>query len=458
MMKNRLFRRLPAFLALTAMAACSLDGMTGPRATMAQLPERTVAEPGPGNVAADAYLAALVAQQPDQAAGTVSSSVSPSSSATRTTPARRVVPTAKYPAVPSGTYNAVAADPSGVGRTLLETSSKAKAYRNITLAEDTVWSGEVHVLGWVTVPAQVTLTIEPGTVIRFKPDRETIPGGAGLLVQGRLTASGRSENPILFSGGYAKAAAGDWQGVVLLASDKKNLIEECRVEGAVSGIEVLHSQLTLREVVASNCVTGFRFRDSFVVIAGGGVSGSRLGVHAVDSELEIRDASISSNRQGVVSSAGSLYLSGTTLYGNEEIGISAESLKLKVSGSSFTVNGLGLRLSGCEGTVSQNRMLNNRDAGLELVDSRLKVTGNEIAQNSKVGVRVSSGGTVFWGNSIFSNNSHDLEYTGSSELVAMANWWGDIPLDSIPSRIRRAENSGNVLYAPVLMQRPQPAF
>jgi hypothetical protein len=368
------------------------------------------------------------------------------------------VPIVKSPAVTGATYNAVAIDPSGAGRTLLESSSKAKVYRNITLGEDTVWRGEVHVQGWVTVPAQVTLTIEAGTVIRFKPDRESLPGGAGLLVQGRLTASGRSEDPILFSGGYTKAVAGDWQGVVLLASDKKNLIEECRVEGAVSGIDVLHSQVTLRDVVASNCVTGFRFRDSFVAVAGGGVSGSKLGVHAVDSELEISNASISSNRQGVVSSAGSLYLSGTTLYGNEEVGISAENLKVKVTGSSFTVNGLGLRLSGCEGTISHNRILNNRDAGLDLADSRLKVTGNEISQNSRVGVRVSSGGTVVWGNSIFSNNSHDLEYTGSSELVAMANWWGDIPLDSIPSRIRRAENSGNILYTPALMQRPQPAF
>jgi hypothetical protein len=428
-MTNRLFRRLSAFLALTAMAACSLYGMTGIRETMAQPIEKGVAETGVKNSAAGA------------------------------TPAvRRVVPTVKSPAVPAGTYAPAADDASGAGRSLLETSSKVKIYRNITLTEDTVWSGEVHVQGWVTVSAPVTLTIEAGTVVRFKPDPGSMPGGAGLLVQGRLTASGRAENPILFSGGYAKAVAGDWQGVVLLASDKKNLIEECRIEGAVSGIDALHSQLTLRDVVAANCMTGFRFRDSFISIAGGGASGSTLGVHAVDSELEIRDASISSNRQGVVSSAGSLYISGTTLYGNEEAGISAESLNLKVSGSSFTVNGLGLRLSGCEGTVSHNRILNNRDAGVDLVDSRLKVTGNEISQNSRVGVRVANGGNVVWGNSIFANNSHDLEYAGSSELVAMANWWGDIPLDSIPSRIRSAENSGNILYTPVLMQRPQPAF
>lgn len=402
-------------------------------------------------------LAVMVACAFDCVAGAVSA-VALSSDAAAPTGGRRVVPASRQQPLPTGTYTPVAEDSPGNVRTLLATSSKAKVYRNITLAEDTVWSGEVHVQGWVTVPAHVTLSIEAGTVVRFKPDRESALGGAGLLVQGRLTASGRTDNPILFSGGYEKAVAGDWQGVVLLASDKKNLVEQCRIEGAVAGIESFHATLALRDVTASNCVTGFRFRDSFVSIAGGGASGSKLGVQAVDSEVEIRDSSISSNRKGLLFSSGSLYLSGATFYGNEEAGIAAENLRLRISGSSFTVNGLGLRLTGCEGTVSHNRMLNNRDAGLVLVDSRLKVTANEISQNGAVGLRVSGGGSVAWGNSIFSNSSLDLELAGAADFIAMGNWWGDISLDSIPSRFRRADNSGNILYTPVLTQRPKPAF
>lgn len=455
-MKNRLFRQLPAFFALAAIVLC---GMTGAGPTMAQLSPQAVAEQETKGAADPLLLVPAVAPQPDRPESRISA-LPPAAPVTTTKPpmARRVVPTLKTPLTPEWTTKA---DPDEAGRSArlqVETSSRAKVYRNVVLSEDTVWSGQVHVDGWITVPAQITLTIEAGTEVRFKPDRESMPEGAGLLIQGRLLASGRPEKPILLSGAYSKALAGDWQGVVLLSSDKKNLIEQCRIEGAVAGIEALHSQLILRDVVSSNCMTGFRFRDSFAGIAGGGASGSKLGVHAMDTELEIKDASISSNRQGVISASGSLYISGTTLYGNEEVGVAAENSKIKVAGSSLTVNGLGLSLSGCEGSIAYNRILNNRDAGIDLVNSRFKVNGNEITQNGRVGMRISAGSNSVWGNSIFSNNSHDLEYSGTDALYAMANWWGDIGPDRIPSRILRSENSGKVLYLPALMLRPQAAF
>src|SRR5665647_1626261 len=44
----------------------------------------------------------------------------------------------------------------------------AVVYGNRLLSEDTVWRGEVLVEGVVAVAPQATLSIEPGTVVRFR--------------------------------------------------------------------------------------------------------------------------------------------------------------------------------------------------------------------------------------------------------------------------------------------------
>ncbi|MFV8753328.1 serine/threonine protein kinase [Nannocystaceae bacterium ST9] len=81
----------------------------------------------------------------------------------------------------------------------------------------------------------VTLTIEPGTLLRG--DRET---KGLLLVQpgGRLIAEGTPERPIVFTSDrpLGEAAAGDWGGVLLLGRAPINL-PHARVEGIERGGE-----------------------------------------------------------------------------------------------------------------------------------------------------------------------------------------------------------------------------
>lgn len=330
------------------------------------------------------------------------------------------------------------------------------SYHNATLAEDTVWRGVVQVEGWVVVPPQMTLKVEAGTTVRFVSAEG---GKGGLLVQGRLVAAGNSDQPVLFASAFRNAAAGDWQGIVLLASDKKNVMEECRIEGAVNGLQVLFAQVTLHSLTLASCDTGLSFRDSYANVAGSGVSGCSVGVRAKESELELRDTSISSNRQGMVVSGGSLYLASATLYGNDKSAFTADNARLQASGSSFTVNGTGMSLNGCEGAISYCRFLNNREAGLHLVESRLRVNGNDISQNNSVGLRIAEGGNVLWGNVLAANNSHDLEYEGAADLFAMGNWWGETEPDRIPDRIRiQGGTGGRVLYQPPLTLRPQFGF
>lgn len=70
-----------------------------------------------------------------------------------------------------------------------------------TLTEDTVWDGLIKVLGTVTVPAGKTLTIMPGSIVKF--------ASGTLEVYGRLDALGQVGNPIILTSLKDDTAGGD---------------------------------------------------------------------------------------------------------------------------------------------------------------------------------------------------------------------------------------------------------
>ena len=92
-----------------------------------------------------------------------------------------------------------------------------------TIAADAVWEGVVAAEGSVTVGPAATLTIRPGTEIRF-------PAGSGLTVNGVLLAEGTAERPIRF----LPAAEGQarWSGIVVFAGKSPSLLRSCVVVGA----------------------------------------------------------------------------------------------------------------------------------------------------------------------------------------------------------------------------------
>ena len=336
------------------------------------------------------------------------------------------------------------------------TGSPDRSYRNQTITEDVVWRGEILIEGGVTIATQSTLTIEPGTVVRFRRTDEEGGDNPLLLVHGRILALGGSEKPVLFTSNFVEPQPGDWQGIVIMASEKKNLLENCRIAGAETGIEALFSTINTKNVVFAACGTGARIQDCLAVMSGGGASGCVVGLNLLESEVDLRDSNFSGNRQAVVAVKTSLYLGGATFYGNDQEALRVESSRVRITGNSFSVNGSGISLSLCEGTVSANRILKNTDYGLSLAKSRVKVNGNEIAQNGKNGLRVEDGKGIAWGNTFAANGEYDLYNAGTEDFKAMGNWWGDGTPFSKRIYDRRSDaGRGRVYYIPVLRSKPQ---
>ncbi len=106
---------------------------------------------------------------------------------------------------------------------------------NVTVSADiitnTTWtSNNVYLLSTVIyVNSGVTLTIQPGTVIRGAS------GNASLIVVrgGKLIAEGTVCNPVVFTSNAAAGsrAAGQWGGVILLGNAKHNLGTNNLIEG-----------------------------------------------------------------------------------------------------------------------------------------------------------------------------------------------------------------------------------
>ncbi len=341
----------------------------------------------------------------------------------------------------------------GQERGLVAPRPPDRSYSNAQLTEDTVWQGEVRVEGEVTIAPQATLTLKEGTVVRF---RDSAGGHGVLVVQGRIVAEGSAEKPVVFTSRNDDGTTGAWQGIVLLASGKKNVLEQCRIEGAEIGIDASFSTITLKHASFRKCRTGARLQDTLAVITGSSAGECGTGVILYDSEAEIRSTDFFGNRVGLFAARTSLALAGSRFTGNNLLGLSADACRLQLSGNNFTANSSGLILTGCEGTLTTNRITHNAAYGLVLGRSRAKVTANEVTGNAKVGLWVEDGMGMAWGNALFANGEYDLYNAGKEAFRAIGNWWGEGAVD-VGARIydqRLDGRRGRVLYTPVAHARP----
>jgi len=150
-----------------------------------------------------------------------------------------------------------------------------KAY----ITEDTTWSGTVILRGQNVVRRGATLTILPGTVVKFAwidEDGDDI-GDGELTVEGRLIAKGTEAEPILFTSAKTSPAAKDWTFVQISVS-RDSLVEHCIFEYASSGLQVHYSTATIRQSLFRNNFEGIRFSTTDILIEHNDIVGNYYGI------------------------------------------------------------------------------------------------------------------------------------------------------------------------------------
>ena len=138
-----------------------------------------------------------------------------------------------------------------------------KAY----IKQDTTWSGTVILRGQNVVRRGTTLTILPGTVVKFAwidEDGDNI-GDGELTVEGRLIAKGSKEQPIVFTSAKEKPAMKDWTFVQISVS-RDSQVEHCIFEYAFSGLQVHYSTAAIRDCLFRYNFEGIRFSTTDILI------------------------------------------------------------------------------------------------------------------------------------------------------------------------------------------------
>ncbi|WP_417913390.1 right-handed parallel beta-helix repeat-containing protein, partial [Candidatus Electronema sp. TJ] len=125
------------------------------------------------------------------------------------------------------------------------------------LDKDTTWSGEILIKGDVEVAEKATLTILPGTTVRFAkiepfgpeklyPEKEKdnhFPQ-LELFVRGKMIAKGEKEKKITFTSVEKEAKPGDWGGLNFNTS-VDNVVENCVIRYADTGVHAHSSKVAV---------------------------------------------------------------------------------------------------------------------------------------------------------------------------------------------------------------------
>lgn len=248
------------------------------------------------------------------------------------------------------------------------------------ISENTTWTSDSTYIakGNVGVAENVTLTIEPGTVVKFNPD-------CALQVHGSLIAVGQPGNMIVFTSASDQCQVGNpfctWGGIQWVYRPTP------------------HS----RDIVLSYCV---------IELADTGLD---MGSSGSDSEIThniIRYCNYGIFWMPV------FYTPASMIRQNE-----------------IYSNAVGIHTSGSlEGTdISYNAIWDN-DIGLRLFGSVL-VSHNTVRDND-VGIEC-RGPLTIQSNNIYSNRKFNLEYTyGDKPLDATMTWWGTTDESVIQQYIR----------------------
>ena len=252
-----------------------------------------------------------------------------------------------------------------------------------TLTKDTVWEGDVLVTGDVHVPVGVTLTIAPGTKVRFKKiaptdernmfgvDSPYYPQGE-IIVTGKMIAKGTPEKPIIFTSAEAKPQPADW-GTLNILGSTGNVIENCRIEYAYNGVHS-HGGVVL--------IRNNTFSDNAVAISvkkeedAKGTPG-----FGISADITVTGNLIENNKGGINVRVSRAVITKNTIRGNKFFGIWVkEKCQGEISGNEITANQKGIFFYKAEGmNITSNNIYDNVEYNLAIADEQARevpVSGN----------------------------------------------------------------------------------
>jgi len=359
-------------------------------------------------------------------------------------------------------------------------SSQAIAQTTITagtLTANTTWTKAASpyiVTNNLMVAGGVSLTLEPGTIVKFEPNVQ-------LIVAGQLIANGTSNDSIYF---LRNSSTQNWAGITFsvgsvassisaqYAYQSGSVFNYCAIRNVTSTNGAIYTVNTALYISNStlnqNNANGIRFAYSGmftnldkVVIANSKISnnsfnGIQFDAYQLGGHLRIINNTISNNTLNGVKTdevgshvSHTYYIAGNTVIGNGQTGIETSCNGLQtIENNLIYNNAIGIKTRGTgitssntfnTFTIQQNRVIGNINYGIQPQYATHNIQNNLVASNGGA-VRLNENGTYVINNNNFTGNTHfiDLPSFGSNDAPV------DIKYNLITRHVSYTNNLINV--------------
>lgn len=349
--------------------------------------------------------------------------------------------------------------------------SAPKAFSGAITTDTTIERDCYDVTGVVSVSGGATLTIAPGTIMRFANT-----SGVKVEIDGALIAAGTATEPIVLRGNVASAAA--WLGLHVRSGDPRNVLDHVTVEYAGRHNTSFHNsaQTQFRSGVRL-AGSGARLSITNSTLRGNDNTGIRLGggVTLDDFVNNVFDANagtpmiIESNQIGMLDAA-SDYAGDTGVIGENTLN------HIDVRGSTVTLSqtwpavSVPYRLSGftliddasAAITVQPGaRFQGSSASGIRVdagsfaargtADERIVFSGTSPSAGAWLGIyfRSDDAGNALVFVTVEDGGQHNTSFTGTAQTQIAANVRvaGDARLELEDSLLRNSSNAGLYLAA-----------
>jgi parallel beta-helix repeat protein len=297
-----------------------------------------------------------------------------------------------------------------------------KVLGGVTLDKDTIWDGSFLIEGDVYVPPGVTLTIMPGTMIKFKridekSDKNLFVNDspyypqAEIIVRGKIIAKGTRKKPIVFTSAEMDAGPADWGAINLLGS-KGNILEYVKVLCAYNGVHAHGSSalITNSEFTRNGVAISFKKEFEYPEVPWFGE----------EADLEITHNLIHNNKGGI-----------------------------------------GFRKARAD--ISYNDIRENKFFGIWLKEvSEGIISYNDIEENKKNIFLYQVKGVKIEFNNIYDPRDYNIAVAEEQDmdLNVANNWWGTVNRAKIEETVydkMEDEEVGRIIYEPFLRSKVREA-
>ncbi len=321
-----------------------------------------------------------------------------------------------------------------------ENNSQAiNLFEDKEIAQDTVLEGEIYVKGILTILSGITVTIKPGTVIKFiKVDTNNDDiGESGIYVQGTLIAQGEKENLITFTSAESVPFRGDWDNIFFISSEgSKNLLEYCKLEYSYHGIHSHFSMVKIKNVTLLNNYRAMQFQESIIRAEGNILENNQSGIRFRDSEVFINNNIFRNNFFALNFYRSEVEIKNNILEKNLLQSINSRESNGVIEDNKIWYNRQGIYTKDSHLIITKNIINNNYENGISLsFCSTSIISNNTIEWNGGHGIAIDNSDAKIRNNNLIFNGKYNLYILGNKNINAESNYWGSIDTTCIKAAI-----------------------